>query len=151
MQITAKVDYAVRALLEVSACESGRVSRDELAKAQDIPPRYLEAVLLELRRAGLLAGHRGPSGGYSLGRPANEITVADVARVVDGPLALVQGQRPERVTYSGTSVNLHELWIGLRAAVRSVLETVTIADLGEGDLPAGVRALVDDPDSWLSR
>jgi len=151
MQITARVDYAVRALLEVSASEPGRVSRDELAAAQDIPPRYLEAVLLELRRAGLLVGHRGSTGGYSLGRPANEITVADVARAVDGPLALVQGKRPEHVSYTGSSTNLHELWIGLRAAVRSVMEAVTIADLGSGELPASVRLLVDNPDAWLPR
>lgn len=151
MQITAKVDYAVRALLEVSAREPARVSRDALAVAQSIPPRYLEAVLLELRRAGLLVGHRGSSGGYSMGRPAAEITVADVARAVDGPLALVQGKRPEHVSYIGSSTNLHELWIGLRAAVRSVMEAVTIADLRSGTLPPAVRLLVDNPDAWLPR
>ena len=151
MQITARVDYAIRALLEVSASEPARVSRDALAAAQDIPPRYLEAVLLDLRRAGILVGHRGSTGGYSMGRPATEITVADVARAVDGPLALVQGQRPEHVSYTGSSTNLHELWIGLRAAVRSVMEAVTIADLGSGTLPPAVRLLVDDPDAWLPR
>jgi Rrf2 family protein len=151
MQVSAKVDYAVRALLEVAATDSNRLTRDELSEAQDIPPRYLEVVLTDLRRAGLLIGHRGSSGGYSLGRPADKISVADVARVVDGPLALVQGRRPEDVTYHGSSAHLHELWIGLRAAVRSVLDEVTIADLAIGYLPPAVRSLVDDDDAWLPR
>lgn len=151
MQVTAKVDYAVRALLELAASEGGRVTRDQLATAQDIPPRYLEAVLLQLRQAGLVTGQRGSSGGYSLARPADEISVAEVSRAVDGPLALVQGQRPECVTYSGTSQHLQELWIGLRAAVRSVMEAVTIADLVGGELPSAVRSLVDDADAWQPR
>ncbi len=151
MQITAKVDYAVRALLEISSHETDRVTRDDLAVAQDIPPRYLEAVLLELRRSGLLIGYRGSAGGYSLGKSPSAITIADVVRAVDGPLALVQGQRPEDVTYSGSSANLHEVWIGLRAAVRAVLEQVTIADLVSGELPPSVRSLVDNPDAWRPR
>lgn len=151
MQVTAKVDYAVRALLELAASDGGRVTRDELAAAQNIPPRYLEAVLLQLRQAGLVSGQRGAAGGYTLGRPAEEISVAEVSRAVDGPLALVQGQRPEHVTYVGASLHLNELWIGLRAAVRSVMEAVTIADLLRDDLPPTVRALVDDPDAWQPR
>ncbi len=151
MQVSAKVDYAVRALLEIATSDSDRLTRDELATAQDIPPRYLEVVLTDLRHAGMLFGHRGSAGGYSLGRAADTITVADVARVVDGPLALVQGLRPEDVTYTGSSVHLHELWIGLRAAVRSVLEEVSIADLAVGYLPPAVRSLVDDTDAWLPR
>jgi Rrf2 family protein len=151
VQVSAKVDYAVRALIEVATSQSNRLTRDELASAQDIPPRYLEVVLTDLRQAGLLLGHRGASGGYSLGRPAEEITVADIARAVDGPLALVQGLRPENVTYTGSSLHLHELWIGLRAAVRSVLEEVTVADLAVGFLPPAVRSLVDQDDAWLPR
>lgn len=151
MQVTAKVDYAVRALLELAACEPGRVTRDEIAVAQSIPPRYLEVVLSQLRQAGLVTGQRGSSGGYSLGRPPAAISVADVSRAVDGPLALVQGQRPEDVTYAGSSQHLHELWIGLRAALRSVMEAVTIADLLAGKLPVAVRSLVDDADAWQPR
>lgn len=151
MQVTAKVDYAVRALLELAAREPARVTRDEIAVAQGIPPRYLEAVLSQLRQAGLVTGQRGLAGGYSLGRPADEISVAEVSRAVDGPLALVQGQRPEVVTYAGSSQHLHELWIGLRAALRSVMEAVTIADLLTGKLPVAVRSLVDDADSWQPR
>lgn len=151
MQVTAKVDYAVRALLELAASDDDRLTRDQLAAAQDIPPRYLEAVLAQLRNAGLVISQRGTTGGFSLGRPAEEMTVAEVSRAVDGPLALVQGQRPEHITYAGTSQHLHELWIGLRAAVRSVMEAVTIADLVKGELPREVRSLIDDPDSWEPR
>ena len=151
MQVTARVDYAVRALLELAAHPDGRMTRSELADAQSIPPRYLEAVLSELRTSGLVVGRRGQSGGYRLGRPAAEISVAEISRAVDGPLALVQGQRPEHVSYSGSSEHLHELWICLRAAVRSVLESVTLADLLSGELPPLVRSMVDDPDAWLPR
>ncbi|MCZ7534860.1 MAG: Rrf2 family transcriptional regulator [Acidimicrobiia bacterium] len=151
MQVTARVDYAVRALLELAAGGVGRLTRDELAAAQGIPPRYLEAVLLQLRQAGIVSGRRGSTGGYSLGRPADEISVAEVSRAVDGPLALVQGQRPEDVVYAGACRHLPDLWIGLRAAVRSVMESVTIADLLSGELPRAVRDLVDDPDAWLPR
>ena len=151
MQVTARVDYAVRTLLELAARPDGRVTRDELAEAQLIPRRYLEVVLSQLRTSGLVLGQRGSSGGYQLGRPAAEISVADVSRAVDGPLALVQGRRPEHVNYIGSSAHLHELWIGLRAAVRLVMESVTIADLLTGELPSSVRALVDDPDSWQPR
>lgn len=151
MQVTARVDYAVRALLELAAREGTRVTRDELASAQHIPPRYLEAILGQLRHAGLVQGQRGSSGGYTLGRGGADITIAEVSRAVDGPLSLVQGERPEHVSYDGASEHLAQLWIGLRAAVRSVLESVTIADVLAGHLPAGVRALVDDPDAWRPR
>ena len=150
MQVTAKVDYAVRALVEL-ATQQGRITRDELAAAQQIPPRYLEAVLSRLRQAGLVVGQRGAAGGYMLGRPAEEITVAEVSRAVDGPLALVQGQRPENVRYEGSSHNLPDLWIGLRAAVRQVMESVTIADICSGEWPDPVRRLVENPDSWEPR
>ena len=151
VQVTAKVDYAVRALLELAARDDGRATRDELAVAQDIPPRYLEAILGQLRQAGILTAQRGSSGGYTLGRDAERITIAEVSRAVDGPLSLVQGERPENVSHDGVSAHLVELWIGLRAAVRSVLETVTIADVLAGQLPPEVRRLVDDPDAWQPR
>ncbi len=151
MQVTAKVDYAVRALLELAASADHRATRDQIAAAQDIPARYLETVMSQLRNAGLVTGQRGAAGGYSLSHPPEAISIAEVSRAVDGPLALVQGQRPENITYAGTSEHLAELWVGLRAAVRSVMETVTIDDLLRGELPTAVRALVDDPDSWAPR
>ncbi len=151
MQVTARVDYAVRALLELAARPGQRLTRDEIAEAQDIPRRYLEVVLSQLRITGLVTGQRGASGGYTLGRPASQISVAEVTRAVDGPLTLVQGQRPEDVSYSGPSAHLHELWIGLRASLRAVLESVTIEDLLTGRLPAAVQVLVDDPDAWAPR
>lgn len=151
VQVSAKIDYALRALIELAAHDVVRMTRQELAEAQDIPPRYLEALLGDLRKAGLLFGQRGSSGGYQLARPAAEITVADVARAVDGPLTLVHGQRPEHRTYTGSSEHLHALWIGVRAAMRSVMETVTLADLVSGDLPADLQLLIDDPDAQLAR
>ncbi len=151
MQVTAKVDYAVRALLELASTDPAMATRDELAAAQEIPPRYLEAVLSQLRQAGLVVGQRGAAGGYRLGREPGAITVAEIARAVDGPLALVHGQRPEHVAYRGTSEHLSGLWIGLRAAVRSVMESVTLAHLMRGEFPDEIRALIDDPASWEPR
>ena len=151
MLVTARVDYAVRALIEIARQPDRPTSRDEIAACQQIPPRYLEAVLNQLGKGGLVTGHRGAAGGYTLTRPAASITVADAARCVDGPLTLVASQRPERVVYTGASAGLADLWIGLRAAVRGVLEAVTLADLVAGQLPDGVRRLVDDPDAWLPR
>ncbi len=150
MQVTAKVDYAVRATLELAASDGGRLTR-ELAAAQGIPRRYLEAVLAQLRQAGIVVGQRGTSGGYTLGRPADEITIAEIARAVDGPLALIQGLRPENVTYQGNSENLAGLWVGLRAAMRSVMESVTLDDVLKGDLPEEVQSLIAEPDSWEPR
>lgn len=149
--MTARVDYALRALLELAAPDAGRMTRDELAAAQAIPPRYLESILLQLRQAGLVVGQRGQSGGYTLGRPADQISVAEVSRTVDGPLALVQGLRPEHLRYTGASESLGELWVGLRASIRLVMENVTLADLLSGELPPNVKALVDSPDAWLPR
>lgn len=138
-------------MLELAARDDGRATRDELASTQHIPPRYLEAILGQLRHAGLVLGQRGSSGGYTLGRAAADITIAEISRAVDGPLSLVQGERPETVSYEGASEHLADLWIGLRAAVRSVLETVTVADVLAGQLPSAVRRLVDDPDAWRPR
>ncbi len=149
MQVTARVDYALRALVELAAATGHLTSRDDLAAAQAIPPRYLESILLQLRQAGLVIGQRGATGGYRLSRPADKITVAEVSRAVDGPLAVVQGLRPEQIVYEGTARHLGELWIGLRAAVRMVMENVTIAELLSGDYPASVRALFGDPEAWL--
>lgn len=151
MQVTARVDYALRALLVLATEPEGRATRDRLAEAQDIPPRYLESILGQLRQAGLVDSQRGASGGYRLGRGAEAVTVGDVSRAVDGPLALVQGRRPEAIEYAEPCRHVGELWVGLRAAVRSVLDEVTLADLLAGDLPAEVRALTRDPEAWRPR
>lgn len=149
MQVTARVDYALRALVELAASTTDLTSRDELAAAQDIPPRYLESILLQLRQAGLVIGQRGATGGYRLSRPAAEISVAEVSRAVDGPLAVVQGKRPEQIVYDGNAKHVGELWIGLRAAVRMVMENVSIDELRSGDYPDAVRVLLSDPEAWL--
>jgi Rrf2 family protein len=129
VRVSAKVDYALRAMIELGAAPPGPVTREQLAAAQSIPSKFLESILLELRHASLVASQRGAEGGYWLARPAAEITVADVIRAVDGPIATIRGARPEEVTYAGRAAPLRELWIELRTAMRGVLEQTTIADL----------------------
>jgi Rrf2 family protein len=149
VNISAKSDYAVRAMLELSAeGGTGPVTGESLANAQQIPVKFLENILVDLRRAGLVVSQRGAEGGYRLARPANRITVADVIRAVDGPLANVRGMRPEDAEYEGAAAALRDVWVAMRAALRSVLERVTLADLAAGSLPASVRRLTADPDAW---
>jgi Rrf2 family protein len=150
VHISAKSDYAVRALLELAAAEGVTAVRAEaLAIAQGMPVKFLENILVDLRRAGLVTSRRGTDGGYRLARPAAQITLASIIRAVDGPLAEVRGERPEAASYDGAAVHLREVWVAVRAGVRSVLESVTLAQVVEGKLPRKVRALVDDPDAWL--
>lgn len=152
MHITARVDYAVRTLLELAATNDGRPAKAEaLATAQTIPHKFLEAVLADLRRGGLVHSRRGPEGGYWLARPADEISVADVIRTVEGPLASVRGERPEDVSYVGAAATLQDVWIAVRVNLRAVLEEVTLADVVAGDLPAEVRRLTEDPGAWQRR
>ena len=150
MNISAKSDYAVRAMLTLANQESPRPVKGELiATSQDIPVKFLENILVDLRRAGLVASQRGAEGGYRLGRPATDITVADVIRAVDGPLANIRGVRPEEAAYSGPAEGLRDVWIAMRAALRQVLEHVTLADVAAGALPASVTGLTADADSWV--
>ena len=151
MQISAKADYAVRALAELAANGGGPVKGERLAAAQQIPPKFLEAILAQLRQRGLLQSRRGSDGGYWLARPAAEITLADIIRAADGPLARVRGQRPERVSYEGSARRLTEVWIAVRASLRSVLELVTLQDLQAGRLPDHVRVLASDPEARVTR
>lgn len=150
MQVSAKVDYAVRAMLELAVVAPERRTRDQLATARAVPAKYLESILGALRLNGLVRSQRGPEGGFVLARPPAEITVAEIARAVDGPLTLVQGQRPEAVRYDGEEP-LGALWVAVRAALRSVLESVTLADLISGQLPDDVAALIADDDAWTPR
>ena len=148
MQVSAKADYAVRALAELAAEGGGPVKGDRLASAQQIPAKFLENILSELRHAGILYSQRGADGGYWLARPAGEITLADVIRAVDGPLANVRGQRPEMLDYEGAAKRLSEVWIAVRASMRAVLEVVTLADLVDGPLPQAVLDLALNPEAW---
>jgi Rrf2 family protein len=151
MRVSAKADYAVRAAAELAAHEgAGPVKGEQIAHAQGIPAKFLENILLELRHAGLVQSQRGADGGYWLGRPAAEITLAEVIRAVDGPLANVRGARPETVEYGGAAAGLRDVWVAVRASLRGVLEAVTLADLAAGELPGSVGELVADPDAWRS-
>jgi Rrf2 family protein len=150
MRITAKADYAVRAAAELAAAEGrgGPVKGEELARSQSIPKNFLENILTELRRAGIVRTRRGAEGGYQLARPAAEITVADVLRAVEGPLAAVQGTRPEQLSYVGAAAALPDVWVALRASLRAVLEHVTLAEIATGKLPAAVKERTRVKDSW---
>jgi Rrf2 family protein len=148
--ISAKVDYAVRALCTLADAK-GPVTAESLATSQGLPAKFLESILNDMRRAGLLLSQRGADGGYRLSRPATEITVADVIRPLDGPLAEVRGLRPEAASYEGSAEHLQSVWVAVRASLRAVLEQVTIADIVSGDLPSPILKLTTDPDAWLSR
>jgi Rrf2 family protein len=151
VRVSAKADYAIRALVELAAAGDGPVKAERLAQAQEIPLTFLENILLDLRNGGLVASRRGAEGGYWLARPAAEITLAQVIRAVEGPLANVRGARPEEVSYAGTAEPLREVWVAVRAALRRVLETVTLADVAAGELPPVVGELARDPDAWAPR
>jgi Rrf2 family protein len=148
VKVSAKADYAVRAAVELAASGDGPVKGERIATAQQIPPNFLENILSDLRNAGLVSSRRGADGGYWLARPAGEISLADVIRAVDGPLAAVRGQRSEQVSYEGSAASMRDVWVAVRASLRNVLERVTLADVAAGQLPPDVRALADDPDSW---
>lgn len=148
VRVSAKADYAVRAAVELAAAGDGPLKGDRIAEAQGIPSNFLENILVDLRNAGLVASRRGVDGGYWLARPADEVTLADVIRAVDGPLANVRGVRSEQVEYGGTAEPLRDVWVAVRASLRAVLEGVTLADLATGELPDNVRALAADPDAW---
>lgn len=148
MRLSARVDYALRAVVELATAAEGPLTAERIAKAQEIPPKFLESILLQLRRGGVVHAQRGPEGGYWLARPAGDITLADVIRLIDGPLAHIRGQRPEDLGYQGAAAALQEVWIALRASEREILELVTVADVATGKLPDRVRELVADPSAW---
>jgi Rrf2 family protein len=155
MQVSAKVDYGVRALLvlaEQYQRDAQQLTKaDTIATNQTISIKFLEGILTELRHGGFVISQRGAVGGYRLSRDPALIPLADVIRVLDGPLAAVRGLRPEQVAYQGASVHLQDVWVGVRSALRSVLEGVTLADIVSGALPSQLQELVDAPDAWVSR
>jgi Rrf2 family protein len=150
VRVSAKTDYAIRAALELAAAPDEKpVKGERIAKAQAIPLRFLENILMQLRHAGLVDSRRGAEGGYRLARPAAEVTLADVIRAIDGPLAGVSGARPETLGFDGVAEPMRDVWIAVRASLRGVLEHVTLADVTAGELPAHVRELVADEDAWV--
>lgn len=157
MRTTAKVDYAVRAAIELARAyptDGGRptpLTRQAIAVAQDIPPKFLEHILADLKRSGLVSSARGADGGYWLHRRPGEVTMADIIRAAEGPLADVRGERPDALDYPPNLAVLQRAWIAVRANLRAVLERVTLADLLNGTLPPDVEALAAEPDSWLTR
>jgi Rrf2 family protein len=149
VRISAKADYALRACIQLAAAEGeGHVKGERIAQAQEVPLKFLENILGDLRHAGLVRSQRGADGGYWLARPAAEITLAEIIRAVEGPLANVRGVRPDSISYQGAAEPLKDVWIAVRASLRSVLEAVTLADVASGELPAVVRDLVSDPEAW---
>lgn len=141
----------MRALVELAASDLPLLRTEYLAETQRIPASFLERILSELRRAGIVASQRGAHGGYRLSRPASEISVADVFRAVDGPLAEVRGDRPEASSYVGPAESLREVWVAVRAALRHVLEEVTVEQIARGELPEAVHELTRDPGAWVRR
>ena len=153
MRVSAKADYAVRAAAELAAAqkEESPVKGERLADAQDIPLQFLEHILLELKHAGLIRARRGARGGYWLARPAAETTIADVIRAVEGPLANIHENAPEDLHYAGAAEKLRDVWVAVRAGLRSVLENVTLADVAQGELPWRIDAILNDPEAWIKR
>ena len=152
MRISAKADYAVRAAVELAASDDSKpVKAQRIATAQGIPLNFLENILGELRHAGIVRSHRGAEGGFTLAKPATEISVADIIRAVEGPLASVRGAPPEEAAYEGASEALLRVWIAVRANLRNVVEQVTVADVAEGHLPKAVDRLAEDPEAWVTR
>lgn len=155
MRITAKVDYAVRATIELARAASDdgskpvRVKGQQLATSQDIPVKFLENILAELKRSGIVASMRGAEGGYWLARPATDVSIADIIRAVEGPLADVRGVRPDQLAFGDDLLALQRMWIAVRANLRAVLEHVTLDDLRAGRLPPSIDILADVPEAWL--
>lgn len=151
MRVSAKADYAVRAAAELAAEKDGPIKGERLAESQDIPLQFLEHILLELKHHGIVRARRGAKGGYWLAKPADTVTIADVVRAVEGPIAHVQSAPPESIEYRGNARHLREVWVAVRANLRAVLEHVTLAELVGGDLPPVVEELIGSPDAWAPR
>jgi Rrf2 family protein len=152
MHVTAKADYAVRAVVELANSSQDSPRKvDAVAQAQSIPVSFLENILTQLRSSGIVRSQRGPEGGYWLARRPEEVNLADIIRAVEGPLVGVRGQRPEEIEYVGSAESLQPVWIALRANLRKVLEHVTVAQVAAGKLPADVIALTRQDEAWQTR
>jgi Rrf2 family protein len=150
MRVTARADYALRAVAELADAGDARLKRDVIAARQQIPAEFLESVLLALKHAGIVQSHRGPTGGMRLARPASEISLGDVIRAVDGPMSDVRGDRAEDTEYPGPARHLKDVWIAVRASLREILDETSVADLVRAELPKRVRQLTEDPEAWTS-
>ncbi|WP_051753373.1 RrF2 family transcriptional regulator [Streptosporangium amethystogenes] len=150
MRISAKTDYALRALTQLAAHADRPVSSEELAQGQEIPHKFLEAIMAELRRTGFITSQRGTGGGHRLRLPADQVVIADVIRALNGPLTVIRGECPQDIEYGPPSEGLQIVWIAMRATLRSILESVTLADIAGGALPGHVRELAGDPDAWVT-
>ena len=151
MRISAKVDYAVRAAIELAAAGGEPIKGEQIADAQGIPLKFLENILGELKHTGIVASRRGAQGGYWLAKPAEDVSLADIVRAVEGPLASVRGQGPETLSYKGEAVPLQKVWIALRANIRAVMEDTSLEDVVAGDLPNEVRELSEPAEAWSAR
>jgi Rrf2 family protein len=152
MHITAKADYAVRAVVELSDSNQHEPRKvDDVAQAQSIPVSFLENILTQLRSSGIVRSQRGPEGGYWLAHPPDEVNLAQIIRAVEGPLVGIRGQRPEEIEYSGSAEALQSVWVAVRANLRKVLEHVTVADVASGKLPRDVLALTREEEAWMTR
>jgi Rrf2 family protein len=151
VKVTAKADYAVRATLELATVDDGLVKGEQISRAQGIPLKFLENILIDLRHAGIVHAQRGAEGGYRLARDAGDVTLGEVIRAVEGPLASVRGEPPESVSYEGAAEHLQTVWIAVRASLRTVLDDLTLAEVVEGRLPQTVRRLTEPADAWLRR
>lgn len=155
MHVSAKADYGMRALLELAAAYETDpallVKGEAIATAQGIPMKFLEGILRQLRQAGIVRSQRGAEGGYRLDRDPRDVSIADVVRALDGPLAAVRGQRPEDLAYTGSSEHLREVWVAVRAAMRHVLENISLNDVAAGSLPTEVSDLLTEPGAWQRR
>jgi Rrf2 family protein len=152
MHVTAKADYAIRAVVELADSSQASPRKvDQIARAQDIPVSFLENILTQLRSSGIVRSQRGPEGGYWLARPPVEVNLAQVIRAVEGPLVGVRGQRPEEIEYAGSAESLQQVWLALRANLRKVLEHVTLADVASGKLPKEIMALTRQEEAWHTR
>jgi Rrf2 family protein len=151
VRVTAKVDYAVRALLELAVASDGPVKGERIAQAQEIPLKFLENILIDLRHANIVRAQRGAEGGYWLARPASEVTLGEIIRAVEGPLASVRGEPPEDVNYTGAAENLRTVWVAVRASLRAVVDELTLADVVADRLPTRIRRLTEAPDAWSRR
>ena len=149
MRLSARADYALRAAVELAASSGDHTTAEQLARAQHIPAKFLEAILTQLRRAGLVRSQRGPEGGFWLAKRADEISLGDIIRAVDGQLVGVRGERPENLGYIGAAEPLQSVWIALRANERAILETVTLGDIVSGELPEVVKSLTASPQAWI--